>query len=420
MFTMKQIQIFVLCVILFSLDGFAQQQYLEKHKYSMGVIPVLSYDADLGLKYGAVLNFFDFKPHDTDYSQYLVLRGTYTTRNTLNIQGIFESDRLIKNATTIIEAAYTNDQKLGFYGFNGFESNYNPLLIQAGNQQFIDKNFYTINRNLLRFRFDVQKNIFSQWRVLSGLTFSRYFLGSNNEGQPTLYDYYQQWGIVPENEASGGSLFNATLGLVFDSRDNKTNCKSGQWFEGFLVYAPALLKQTGFSKLVLTYRNYFSFFNDDLTLLFRVSSQTKLSGDIPHYMLPLYFDTQESQNDFGGAYTLRGIARNRIVSNGYLLGNFESRFNIAHFKLLLDFQISGILFCDLAYITQPYAYSMSKISESEQNIFFNNQKQTLYAGFGPGINIIYNQNNIITVNYGFNANPQLGNGGFYVGSRFLF
>ena len=180
---MKQIQIFVLCVFLFSFDGFSQQQYLEKHKYMFGAIPVLSYDADLGLKYGAVLNFFDFKPHDTDYSQYLVLRGTYTTRNTLNIQGIFESDRLIKNATTFIEAAYTNDQKLGFYGFNGFESNYNPLLIQPKSQFFLNKNFYSLNRKLLRFRFDVQKNIVAQWRVLSGLTFNRYFIGSNTEGQ---------------------------------------------------------------------------------------------------------------------------------------------------------------------------------------------------------------------------------------------
>ena len=417
---MKQIQIFVLCVILFSIDGFSQQQYIEKHKYSMGVIPVLSYDADLGLKYGAVFNFFDFKPHDTNYSQYLIFRGTYTTRNTLNIQSFFESDRLIKNASTIIEASYTNDQKLGFYGFNGFESNYMPLLIQPQSQFFLNKNFYSLNRTLLRFRFDVQKNIVSQWRVLSGLTYSRYFIASNNKRQATLYDYYQQWGIVSENEAAGGSCFNATLGLIYDSRDNKTNSKTGQWFEGFLVYAPALFKRAGFSKLVLTYRNYSSFFNDNLTLLFRLSSQTKLSGDIPHYMLPLYFDTQESLPDFGGVSTLRGVARNRIVANGYLLGNFETRFNIFRFKLLLDFQISGTLFCDLAYITQSYRYSSTSISDKEQKAFFNDSKQSLYAGFGPGVNIIYNQNNIITVNYGFNANSQLGNGGFYIGSRFLF
>ncbi|MCA1759279.1 MAG: hypothetical protein LC658_05885 [Bacteroidales bacterium] len=40
--------------------------------------------------------------------------------------------------------------------------------------------------------------------------------------------------------------------------------------------------------------------------------------------------------------------------------------------------------------------------------------------FGHGLYIVFNQNNVITVNYGIPANKQLGQGGFYIGSSLLF
>lgn len=421
---MKQVySIIYLTILLLLTSKFlsAQENQLpNKSILKFGVIPVLSYDADLGLKYGAIINLFDYKAKKADYSQYLLLRLSNTTRNTLNIQSLFESESLIPNATTFIEAAYINDQKLGFYGFNGIESNYNTKYKNSNSEKFINQNFYTLNRKLLRFRADIQTNLNSNWRALTGITYSKFILISNKENASSLYDNYVNWGIVNNTEKYGGSVLNFKLGFVYDSRNDKCSCTSGQWFEGFVVYAPPIADMPTFSKMVLTYRHYHSL-SKNFTLLFRLSSQTKLSGEIPHYMLPIYFDSQLNQDGLGGAYTMRGIARNRIVADGFTLGNFETRFNIKEFKLWgLDFLISGTLFYDLAYIMQPYNVNMSNVPTAIKHDYFTTKEQPIYMGFGPGINIIYNKNNITTVNYGFNVNKQYGTGGLYVGSKFLF
>jgi len=40
--------------------------------------------------------------------------------------------------------------------------------------------------------------------------------------------------------------------------------------------------------------------------------------------------------------------------------------------------------------------------------------------FGPGLYIVFNNKNAITVNYGFSTNHQTGIRGLYVGSSLLF
>lgn len=421
-FTMKHncIKIISLCLVLLTLKNIGYGQ-TDQHQLRFGVIPVSSYDADLGLKYGAVVNLFDFTPKADDYSQYLLVRLTHTTRNTLNFQSVLESERIFPNTITLLEGGYTNDQRLDFFGFNGIESIYNSNYIDSDSPDFIDRNFYSLNRKLIRTRCDVQKKTGTKFRILLGATFSKFILKSNKTVVNTLYDNYNKWGIISDNELNGGGIFNTKFGAIFDNRNNKSNPKSGQWAEAFVVYAPKIFKQPHFSKLVLTYRYYKSIRKDKATLALRLSHQSRLSGKIPHYMLPIYFDSQLNEDGLGGAYTMRGIARNRLISDGFTLANIESRFDLTHFNLAqLRFMIRGSLFCDLAYLHQPYNFNTSNIPENEKIAFFNTTKQPLNAGFGPGINIIYNENNVITINYGLNTNKQYGEGGFYVGSKFLF
>ena len=168
----------------------------EAHQFTFGVIPVFSYDADLGFKYGAVMNFFDYAPKQTDYTQYLLLRLTSTTRNTLNIQSVLETEHLIPGTTTFIEAGYTNDQKLDFFGFNGGESIYRNNYEEEESPEFLTDNFYTLNRKLIRLRTDIQKHVGANWRTLTGITFNHFILQSNKGFTPTLYDKYYDWGII--------------------------------------------------------------------------------------------------------------------------------------------------------------------------------------------------------------------------------
>jgi len=394
-------------------------------QYSVGIIPAFAYDADLGLKYGAVINLFDYKKEAyPDYHQYLLLRLTNSTRNTLNLQSVYESNKLIPAATTFLEAGYTNDQKMDFFGFNGIEAIYNNSFTEPKNELFINKNYYAHQRKLIRLRADVQKNLWGdELRLLTGFTFNKYMLKAFQQEDYTssLYDDFIEWNVIDQSEISGGNVSFFTAGLIYDTRNDKCYCSKGNWIEAYMVYAPNKLNQQSFSKLILTYRYYQSFNDNNFTLLFRLSSQTKTSGKIPFYHLSNYYDTPLNQDGLGGAYTLRGITRNRILADGFALGNFETRFKLKEFTLFkLDFLISATLFADVAYITQNYQYNTTEIPNNLIDSYINTSKQPLYLGLGPGINILYNKSNIITMNYGFSPNAQFGNGGLYVGSRFLF
>jgi hypothetical protein len=185
--------------------------------------------------------------------------------------------------------------------------------------------------------------------------------------------------------------------------------------------SPGFAGKHSFSKLILTYRQHVSLFNERLVLSMRASSQQKLHGNIPFYMLPTHFDSRLSQDGLGGAFNLRGAMRNRIVSEGFVLGNLETKFRLTDFYLLRQyFYASAALFLDMAYVTQPYDADLSVVPDHFKSLYFNNRAQPIHQTFGPGLYIVFNKNNIITINYGFTTNRQDGTGGLYIGSSLLF
>ncbi len=410
----------------------------KNSRYSFGVIPALAFDSDLGFKYGAVVNLFDFgdtkfPPH---YEQYLFIKLTNTTKGTLNLQALLESETMINKAKVVAEASYFADRKLDFFGFNGTDVTYGKEFTEPENSDFKNKNFYAHHRNFLRLRFDLQKYLAgSKLRLLTGFTFNNYNVSlareerhEKNEGNssdgfqhPTLFEYYNNWGIISPDEKSGGNISLFSLGLVYDSRNHPCYCTDGKWFETVFNYSPAFLGDAGFTKIILTYRQHTSVLNDKITFSFRVSSQQKLSGNIPFYFVPTFYDSRLSNDGVGGAFNLRGAMRNRIAANGFVTGNFEIKFKTHGFKLLRqNFLTSIVGFYDNAYITQAYKVNMENVPDEEKPIYFNPGKQKVHHTFGPGLYIIFNQNNIVTVNYGISTNKQLGSGGLYIGSSLLF
>ena len=212
-----------------------------------------------------------------------------------------------------------------------------------------------------------------------------------------------------------------SLGLVYDTRNDHCFCTDGIWIDGYVVMAPGLFSSHSFSKLILTYRQHSSFFKEKLVLSLRISSQQKLYGDIPYYMLSTYFDSRLNQDGVGGAFNLRGAMRNRIVSDGFAIANLEAKIRLMDFYLFRQyFYVSAALFLDMAYVTQPYKTDLSSVPLPFRTRYFNDQRQNLHHTYGPGLYIVFNRNNAITINYGISTNPQDGNGGLYIGSSLLF
>ena len=406
----------------------------HKHRspISWGVIPALAFDADLGLKYGGVINIFDYGNYDIfpKYFQHLFIRIINTTGGTLQTQALLESEKIIPGAKIIAEASHIRDTRFEFFGFNAGKAVFDASYKDASHPAFISEHFYSLGRSLTRLRFDLQTQITgTSLRLLTGYTFHNFSLqpGSgdpkNHPDYPlfsgSLFELYQQWGIINRQEANGGNIHLFSLGWVYDTRNEYCYCTDGIWAETFFLFSPGAAGK--FINHVATLRHHMSTPDERFTFSYRLSSQQKLSGHKPFYMLPWIFDTNLTQDGPSGAFGLRGAYRNRLTGDGFLLSNMEVKFKALHADILgNDVYTSVAGFFDLVYITQNYPFSTLGIPETASFLFFNKQSQRPHYTFGPGIYLVFNKNNIITINYGFSPQRQIGSGGLYIGSSLLF
>ena len=427
LFINKTITLFFIVLYFFSTNVAGQDSDTVENKaksgISLGIIPALSYDSDIGLKYGAVINIFDYGTGKNypAYEQYLYAKLTNTTKKTTEIQLLLESEKIIKKAVTIIEATYLGDIKLDFFGFNGIKTIFNSDFVSKSSDDFRNGTFYSHKRKLFRFRFDIQKYLGKKsLRLLTGVAYNKYKIDLP-VSEENIYNNYVNWNIISENEKTGGEILNFSLGIIYDTRNDKCYCTSGNWLETYLVYMPAMFGSKGYLKSIITYRYYKDMLNQRVSFALRLSAQNKIYGTIPFYNLPVYYDSRINRDGLGGAYTLRGISRNRITADGFAISNFEIKAKILNFRLLKqDFMTAVSAFSDIAYITQEYKTNLSGVAVPDRTLFFTNEKQKATFTYGLGFYIIFNKNNAVSVNYGFSPNKQFGSSGLYVGSSLLF
>ena len=405
----------------------------EHHKrFGFGGTPILAFDSDLGLKYGAVINFFDYGNKFPKYLQYAKIKAFHTTNGTSNLSLIYDNNSLLKKTKFIFESTYTKDVLLNFYGFNGTKSNYNHSIKDSKSIEYINPYYYTHQRQTLKFRLDFQRQINTKkLYLLYGFNFNKYMIdktdlskfdfpiGANqtSNNTSTLFEDYIESKIIPTNEIYGGTFVNLKLGITFDTRNNQINCSDGIFLETYLINTPKLMGSEGFTKYIITFRQYYMIKKINTLITYRISSQQKLEGKIPYFYLPTYHDLTIDNDGLGGAYNLRGVSRNRIAANGFIVGNLEVRKNILNFNFLKQsckIEVSG--FTDFAYITQEYQFNSDMIISN----LFNKKQQKLNYTYGAGAYLIYNTNNIISANFGISPDKSLGSTGLYIGASFLF
>ena len=415
-------------ILLFLSIGIGEKLYAQvdsndtkKAKTSFGAVPILSYDTDLGLRYGAVINYFKYNDSVSEnYSENIYLKVFNTTSKSFQIQSVYETDNLFKKSKVFIEGTYLNDKTYDFYGYNGHQSIYNPSFEDPLHQSFLHKNFYSINRELTRFRFDYQRHLTSpNLRILLGLTLNKLKI-IQNQSDTNLYDFYNNLDLIQDDEIKGGTINYLSIGMVYEKRNNQIYCSKGKWFESFLVISPTLFSTEAFSKCVVSFRSYDQILKSKFILMTRASVQLRTSGIIPSYLKSTYFDTKLNQDGLGGAFNLRGFSRNRIVSEGFGLLNLEIRKNIYQTKFkktIIDCDLS--FFSDNALILQDHKIKKESISVQNQLKHFDFNLKYHYSTLGLGAYIILNRNNVISINYGVPLIPNT-KGAIYIGSSFLF
>jgi hypothetical protein len=413
---------------------------------TFGALPTISFDADMGFQYGGLVSLYDYGDGTVypSYRQMMKVEISRYTRGSGTNQLFYDAKNLLpKHLRLTADLSYLTEKALDFYGFNGYQSRYSPDFTDEESTDYITRVFYRDLRKMFRFTADLQGRLSGEhlhWLGgigIMNMKMSRVDFDAINKGKDeedklvdttTLFDNYVNWGIISEKEKDGGNANFVKAGLIYDTRDNEANPMKGLWSEALIVYAPGFLFNPEFSyaKLVLIHRQYFTLLKDKLSFVYRVGYQGTIGGEAPFFMQPYMLSSYSSitkTDGLGGAKTLRGIMRDRVVGDGVAYGNLELRWKFlkTHVgKQNLYFALNG--FSDFGMVLQQVKFDKSKISAEDQAKYFDFsiENDKLHSSLGAGLRIALNENFILAIDYGFAMKEQDGLKGLYINVGNLF
>jgi outer membrane protein assembly factor BamA len=454
-----------LCCFLYAVTAYSQSEgdspKTEKVKtgWNFGGLPVVSFDSDLGFQYGALLNLFNYGDGSMypDFKHNLYLEWSRFTKGSGINRIFFDSKQLIPGMRFTTDLSYLTDRMYDFFGYNGYESVYNAYWTDSEDDNYLSRAFYKYDRKLFRFTIDLQgklpvKNL--GWAAGVGL--HNYQIGAVdidklNEGKtedllpsiPSLYDHYQSWGIISNDEANGSFVTYLKAGVVYDSRDNEPNPNKGIWTEAVFTYAPSFLgigSEYQHMKFSLTHRQYFTLFPERLTFAYRLGYQGTVFGKCPFYLqqnLTTLILRGSTSEGLGGGKSLRGVIRNRVIGDGVAYGNMELRWKFVKFQFIgQNFYLSLNTYIDGGLVVTPIdieskinavnwsTYDWQTTGETGVDIdktdIFGGEKEEFHLSYGAGLRIVMNRNFIIAVDHGRPFDARDGKSGTYIGLNFLF
>jgi hypothetical protein len=412
--------------------------------------PYVTFDSDLGYEIGMVCPTYNYGDGSKypNYRDGINFSASVFTKGSAFIFAAYESKYLIPKVKTFVDFAFIPDLKYDFYGYNAYETNYNKDWIDPNSSNYKTSVFYKYYRQLIRARFSLEgKTKIKNFDWFLGSEYYNvkifnvpvdYFNRNKSDDkkipslqeQPTLYNKYVEWGIIPENEANGGYFIKTKAGFIYDSRDNKANAMKGLWDDLIFIYTPNIFSSINRGSLQLSFvhRNYITLLPKKVSFVYRLGFLGTIAGYTPTYAQTFTFDSGINgvyNEGYGGAKTLRGILRNKVVGDDLVFANFETRWKVFKFKLIKqNLYLSLSAFYDIAKITDNIdistAINNSGISESDKNEYFSLGSQGFNSGVGGGIHIAVNENAIIAFDYGVALDKRDGNNGIYIGAYFLF
>jgi outer membrane protein assembly factor BamA len=455
---MKKHYIFILALVLMPFLSFAQMEESEllatenlklkkekkkkeKHPdgvktgWTFGALPSIAFDADLGFQYGVLANVFYYGDGSTfpNYMHSMYFEAAYTTKRYGLFRFCYDSRYLIPKHRFSFDISYIPDSQSDFLGYNGYQAVYNELWRNSklkDNEYYKSRAFYKYRRDLLRIAPDISGPIKGNWKWAAGVGLLAYWTGSVNTAMfknlpdiDGLYDKYVEWDIIHEKEKNGGIHPYVRSGFVFDNRNRQINASTGMYADAFFTYTAGFGKSSDYNNLKFNavFQHYVPVYKDFVTFAYRVGTQLLVAGNSPFYMdnyLNMLYYQRVLYEAIGGANSVRGLIRNRVLANGFGYANVEFRLKVWKFTIAKQhFYLGFNPFCDMGIVLQPKAINEQHIldifandhSLGDLNDYFNFDKKKLYQphfGAGVGLKIAMNENFILSVDWAMPFNKQ--------------
>ena len=424
-------KLILLLLTLLTLAASAQDSTKVRKGWTFGVLPSFSYDADLGLQLGALTNIYYFGDGSIypEYFHSFYAEAATTSKHYGLFRLSYDSKYLIPNHRLSIDLTYLPDQMCDFYGFNGYATHYNAGYATVGSDDYLTRAYYKMKRDLFRFSADLQGTISKPWywNVGLGLLYyncgtvdaarlNRYASGDDTlqVGAPTLYDEYVSLGYIKGREG-GSNGYHPYLhaGITFDTRDRQQNPSRGIHADAFLTYYAGLGDYSDCNNLKFNaaWRHYVPIIDRRLTFAYRVGTQLNIAGESPFYLntyLNQLYMQRVIYEGLGGANSIRGILRNRILAQGVAFANVEFRVQVAQFTIGKEhFYIGLNPFMDAGMVVQPYDDVVSDPhvvlaangQADDPASYDNTRLYTPHLSAGCGLKVAMNDNFVLSVDW---------------------
>lgn len=465
---MKRLLIFIISLLLTVPAAWAKKEKAQevdslgrkiKTGWNFGVLPSVAYDADCGFQGGALGNVY-YYGDGSQYPEYIhsmYVEMAYTTTNSGVFRFKYDSKYLIPNHQLIIDATYLPSAMNDFFGYNGYQSIFNKDFATSAYHKvdgvkvydpskmdlaaYKSRAFYKQRNDLLRFAADLEGTIYKNLKWNAGIGVLGYMidnvdtvrLNRNKQGDRRLpntdglYQKYQDWGIISQDEAHGGWHPYARVGVTFDTRDKRQGPNRGIYADAFFTYSAAFNAKygqqaaAGYNHLQFnfTFRHYVPVYRDRITFAYRIGTQNLIAGKSPYYMntyLNTLFIQRMLYEVLGGGNSIRGVMRNRVLANGFLYTTAEFRFRVVDFDIKRQhFYIGLNPFFDLGMITQPMDWDTkditTKVEAAGEKVsdYFDFNDKLLYLphmSAGVGLKVAMNENFVLSVDWAMPVNEK--------------
>jgi hypothetical protein len=443
----------ILIIAFLTLSVSAQEKKVKTGWKFGGALPAVTFDSDLGFQYGALVEFFNYGDGSKypEFLDHIYAEVSHFTKGSGIYRFMFESYHLIPGVHLTSDLSYLPDQANHFYGFNGYDAVFNKDWMddkESTDPPYRTRMFYRFERNQFRFKNDLQGLISGEhFKWSAGLAFQKFSNSSVDvarlnrgkkvplptvEAQPGLFERYQTLGLISPEEAKGGWVNTLKGGLMWDSRDNRPNPMKGIWTEIGIEAAPTFMgNDWGFAKLFITHRQYFTLIKNDLSLVYRLGYQATINGKTPFFYQSQVITsmlTGATSEGLGGSSTLRGVLRNRVIGDGFFMGNIELRWKPFYFKLFKQDCYLGLDgFYDFGLVTKKIKMPSdlettftADFPTENYSDYFKPGSEKLHMSAGASLMLAMNQNFVIAIDCGKALNIQDGNIGFSIGLNYLF
>ncbi len=402
--------------------------------YKLYPLPLISYNSDVGLNYGGLFYMYYYGKHRRFFPNYktrLYLEVSSSVKGSQVARIQVDYKEVLKNFRGIFDAGIFRDAALPFFGFED---------VISMRRKSLPLSYYRAFRGMIYARTGGFLNVLGdKIKVFGDLdlyqirmdntkkTDEELILGHDTVKQDnTLFNDLRRWGVL-DSMCFPGFKVALTSGIIYNSRKPVDfSPYKGIYAEILGRWMPSVLSINGSGKgyfrVFATFKHFVSVLPERIIFAYRILASKRLWGKVPFTEKPFYFTAHDWYDAVGGINTLRGVFRDRLVADDYVITNIEMRIFVTRFNLfssMVELVVYPYLDAGRVFIDNGYG-RRERIPLQRREDFETGYGNIWALTYGGGAGFVIDYNFVTNISFGVPNNEDLGDKGIFLGLNFMF